>query len=261
MWALLTCAVAQLNTTAGEMFGINGTCVTEHIYRSMHDLRTLDLDNKIYVDVFPYVLIMLSCICILLGGKLMKSCIAMLGLFSGFLCGVQCCYGVTSLYEELSCNAILAGCLLLAICAAFALSCLVKTAAFLIGSAAGAAVVYAIFDAVPQLDYPVWGASPIFMELRLFPFWTVCTVVALATGIQVRAKHTQLLTVMIAVLGAWGVTIGVKTALLRHDISLAAGYYVACFVALPVIGVAYQWRTAEQHRGRESQSCSRGAHT
>ena len=243
MFLLTALMMSQLNlntTGMNTLLQVNDTCITKIMFDHFHKIREVQ-NESIVVTIFPYTLILLSMICTLFGRQIMKPSVALIGFFGGSLAVIQLFYSTTQLHQQMECYVIIAICIVVGACAALVMTCLIKAAAFILGAATGSVVVYAIFDAFPALDYPIWPDAPIIMNYRLVPFWSVTLSLALIGGIGARRKYKEMMSLITSILGAWGVVLGLRMILNEHEISVSEGVYMAIFCMLAFVGLGSQY--------------------
>lgn len=167
---------------------------------------------QVTVQIIAAVAICLSLLCMALGWKLLRPCIAIVAFFVGSAAAVEVFYQ-TQL--DLQCDIQLGVVLLAGLVLGALFAALVRVAYFFLGLAIGVAAMLLLANLIPFLrtEDVIPGVSmPLVLGYTLLPFWTAALALGVVLGVVCRKRHKDMTVMITAVLGAYGFIFGTRLA-------------------------------------------------
>ena len=131
-----------------------------------------------------------------------------------------------------------------------------KSAAFALGALTGGVLVWVIFDAFPSLDHPIWAEAPVILGYRLFPFWVVAIGIGTVVGLGTRRKYKEMISLVTAILGSWGISVGVKMIVSERNVEFSETAFMSVFFGLSLFSIGVQYYLEKRSKKEKgTQGC------
>ena len=212
----------------------NTTCVTQVLFHEFEKMKmSVREDQNMVFKVVPFILLPISLLLLTVGHIIIRPAYAVIGFFVGSISTIQILYYMDNLVP---CHIAVASTLAVGLSKAIASGFLIRASAVILGIVSGFVIAFSVFIAFPVLDGPFWPDAPIISGYRLFPSWSVSTLVGLIFGIICFKKYKEVSIIITSTMGAYGFAFSIAL----FDTSMTDQVQMIIFAFLTVAGVLFQ---------------------
>lgn len=179
----------------------NATCATELLFHEFERIKdSVKSEKNAISEATPYILIPTSLLLLTLGHVIIRPSYAVIGFCVGAFSTIQVLHYMENVVP---CHIALAATLAVGLSKAIASGFLIRASAVVLGIISGFIIAFSVFFAFPSLDSPSWADGPIIAGFRLFPTWTVATLVGLVFGILCYVKYKEVSIIITSTMGGY----------------------------------------------------------
>lgn len=212
----------------------NTTCATELLFHEFERIKnSVKSERNAITEATPYILIPTSLLLLALGHVIIRPSYAVIGFCVGAFSTIQVLHYMENV---IPCHIALAVTLAVGLSKAIASGFLIRASAVVLGIISGFIIAFSVFFAFPSLDSPSWADGPIIGGFRLFPTWTVATVVGLIFGILCYVKYKEVSIIITSTMGGYAFAFAI--AMLSANVTNLT--QMTIFAISTLVGVACQ---------------------
>ena len=179
----------------------NETCATEILFYEFERMKdSVELKKHLIAEATPYILLPVSLLLLTLGHVIIGPSYAVIGFCVGSFSTIQVLHYMDDIVP---CHIALATTLAVGLSKAIASGFLIRASAVVLGITSGYIIALSVFFAFPSLDSPEWADGPVLAGFRLFPTWTVATVIGLIFGVICYVKYKEVSIIITSTMGGY----------------------------------------------------------
>lgn len=227
----------------------NATCLATVVRDSLRG-ETIESAAAPHVALFPYVILVASLPVALAGSKLAKPAAFVCGATAGFVFGLELVQDASAVTPIDECQGALPFAIASGVVGAILALYAFSAAFYLVGALVGGLLVAQIMDSfdLEGLLSDFAGAGSTMMGKTIVPYWVVVALGAILGAIVTRWWKRQILVAATALLGAWGIVLGVKGIAATYSATIPFWVSSIVFFSSAALGAAVQLRM-QAHSG------------